>query len=103
MNIKFKYLYRDGANYKRYGEVVFANPSEVFLADVFTVLQSNLIDKQWFVASHWGLPDMHFREYDWNESIDHDWHEFEDVEETTDSATEKKSISEFLLFVEQKR
>jgi len=30
---------------------------------------------------------MHFKEYDWDDATDHDWHEFSGIEEITDAPT----------------
>jgi len=31
MNLKFAYLYRDGANYKNFNEVIFSNPNKIMI------------------------------------------------------------------------
>lgn len=86
-NICLHYLYRDGGNYKNYGEVVFNNPLRRSLSEVDALLQSCLIEGLFFVAADWGVPDLHFTEYPYDESIDHDWHEYGSVSETTEEAT----------------
>lgn len=96
MNIKFHYLYRDGANFKQFKEVVFSNPNEIKLRKIETIIKDHLIDECWFVAKDWSLPDLHFKEYNWDNEIDHDWHEFESVEGTDEKATEAYTIDEFL-------
>ena len=96
MNIKFSYLYRDGANYKYFNEVVFSNPNEIPLEKIDAIIRANLIDGCWFVAKEWNLPDMHYKEYAWDNDIDHGWHEFEFVEETDKLESEAVLIDEFL-------
>lgn len=86
-NICLRYLYRDGGNYKNYGTVVFANSLGRSLREVNDLLQSCLIDHLFFVASDWGVPDLHFSEYPYDEEIDHDWHEYEGVSTTTEEAS----------------
>jgi hypothetical protein len=54
------------------------------------------IDRCWFVAKDWNLPDMHFKEFDWDDEIDHQWHEFQAIEETNQAATTKMSVEEFI-------
>lgn len=49
-NIKFSYLYRDGANYKKYDNVIFANPENIDLSELDILIKSKLIDKTWFYA-----------------------------------------------------
>lgn len=97
MKIKLSYLYRDGANYKRFNEAIFNNPNNYSCKEVEALIKENLIEEQWFVANEWGLLDLHFNEYSWDSEIDHDWHEFISIEQTSDVATEKNNITEFLL------
>jgi hypothetical protein len=99
MNIKLIYLYRDGANYKNYNEVVFVNPNKKSKEEIETVIKNHLIDDTWFVALNWNLPDMHFKEFGYDPQIDHDWHEFESIEETVEVVTVETSIEDFLLVV----
>ena len=103
MNIKFCYLYRDGANYKNFNEVIFDNPDGKSREEIETVIRNSLIDETWFVAVKWNLPDMHFQEYPWNSEIDHEWHELECLEETTEQSTENKSIEDFLSLIQGKK
>ena len=39
---------------------------------------------------------MHFREHDWDDETDHNWHEFSGIEETHDVPTTKQSIEELI-------
>ena len=99
MSISLSYLYRDGANYKNYNEVIFDNPNNLKVQVIEATIREKLIDGQWFSANSWALPDMHFKEYAWDSEIDHDWHEFNGVEETVEQATDNNSIEGFLLLV----
>lgn len=101
MNIKFCYRYRDGANYKQYNELVFANPNNKPLKEIELTIQQNLIDEMWFVADDWNIPNQFFDEYLWNNEVDHNWHEFDGVEETTEQVTEQNNIEEFLSLVQK--
>ena len=103
MNIRFSYLYRDGANYKNHKEVIFSNPQKKPLEQIEQIIRANLIDETWFVANYWNLPDMHFKEYASDPDIDHDWHEFDSAEETQETATEEISIEDFLDQIEKKK
>ena len=96
MNIKFSYLYRDGANYKQFNDVVFNNPTNLTVKAIEVTIKEKLIDRQWFVAKDWGLPDLHFKEYARDSEIDHFWHEFEGIEETLEEVTEKNCIEDFI-------
>ncbi|MES2267878.1 MAG: hypothetical protein V4520_14040 [Bacteroidota bacterium] len=81
-NIKFSYRYRDGANYKNHGFLIFKNPTNVTLAEIEASVLSKLIDETWFYADKWNVPDLHFGT--WDNEIDHTWHEFENIELTDD-------------------
>ena len=96
MNIKFTYLYRDASNYKQHNEVVFANPNELIIQKIQSSITENLIDRNWFVAKDWNVPDLHFKEYDWDNEMDHNWHEFASVEETNEPVTLKISIENLI-------
>jgi len=59
-------------------------------------ITKNLIDENWFIAKDWNLPDMHFKEYDWDDETDHYCHEFSGIEETNDIPTVQQSIEELI-------
>ena len=103
MNIKFTYLYRDGANYKNYNELIFDNDNARPKEQIETMIMNSLVDEMWFVAKDWNLPDMHFQEYPWDSEIDHDWHEFDTLEETSELATENIPIEDFLNLIQNKK
>ena len=96
MNVKFNYLYRDGANYKNFNSVIFKNSKNLQIGDIDARVRSMLIDGIWFFAGNWKIPDMHFKEYSWESTIDHEWHEYESVEETLENPTEENDIYEFV-------
>ena len=97
MNIKFSYLYRDACNYKRFCEVIFSNPNELGLDEIEMIIKDNLIEDCWFIAKELKLPDVHFKNYAWDNQIDHEWHEFESIKEIKEETTESINIDEFLL------
>ena len=96
MNVKFRYLYRDGANYKNNREIVFSNPNKKPIKFIESIIRKCLIENTWFIAKEWNLPDLHFNEYSWDPCIDHEWHEFKCINETSEPPTEKISIDIFL-------
>ena len=67
MNLRFTYLYRDGANYKHFKEIIFSNPNRRSTEDIEPIIKRALIDEAWFVAKDWSLPDLHFTEYPWTQ------------------------------------
>ncbi len=99
MNIKFCYIYRDGANYKNYNEIIFSNPNSQKTLEIEKFIQEKLIDGKWFYCKEWNVPDMHFREFGYDSEIDVDWHEFEAIEETTEGTSQQNSIEDFLMLV----
>lgn len=95
-NIQFNYLYRDAGNYKKYGSVTFANPGNISLAELSTLIQSKLIDQTWFYHNHWHLPDL--RET-FDPEIDPTWHEFENVRHSHEAADSKMELLEFIELI----
>ncbi|SHN25745.1 hypothetical protein [Mucilaginibacter sp. OK098] len=98
-NIKFNYLYRDSANYKKYGAVIFANPDNIELSERETLIRSKLIDGQWFYADEWGLPELFGGTFDYR--IDPTWHEFEGVEYSNELAIQFIAIEKFKALLEK--
>lgn len=94
MNIAFSYLYRDSGNYKRFNTIVFSNFDFLAVDELRKEIDAHLKDGEWFCARKWNVPDLHFAE--WDEELDHHWHEFHSVEETSETAT-SGDISCFLL------
>ncbi|SFU01728.1 hypothetical protein SAMN04489724_3324 [Algoriphagus locisalis] len=93
-NIKLTYRYRDAHNYKQFGAVVFSNPTGLTVEEATVLLLPKLISEEFFVPQDWGLPGLHAAPY--NPAVDHEWHEFEDFEETDESVTDEREIGEFL-------
>jgi len=96
MNIRFTYLYRDAANYKQWGEVIFLNPKNMEPIELEAKVESVLIDQTWFYASGSRVPDLHFDRFD--PENDHDWHEFNSFECTNAKADDafNRSVDEFI-------
>ncbi len=93
------YLYRDGGNYKNYNSAIFANPDNVDLATLETLIKSKLIYGEWLYVNEWKLPDLHFGT--WDNEIDHTFHEFESVEYTDEAANTELILAEFMAAIEQ--
>lgn len=96
MNIELTYLYRDAANYKNWGTVVFSNTQDMTLSDIESAARRGAIDGAWFVAQDVGLLDL--RPEDWDDEIDHDWHELHSLSETDAEADDprRRDVTEFL-------
>ncbi len=101
-NIRFCYLYRDGSNFKSWGEVLFSNPETLSVAEIEEkIIQAFLPDKL-FIASQVSIPEKFLFANGKYTEYDHCYHEFDCLEicvdEPTDSAN--RSISEFLQDIE---
>lgn len=83
MNIKLNYLYRDFSNYKQYGSIVFENSKDITLEELTAIIESKLIDGEYFSADEWKIPNFFFET---KIDDDHSWHEFQNVEYTNDDA-----------------
>lgn len=92
-NIQFEYLYRDAANYKNYGSVVFANPSNLSIAEIERQIRQHLIDGEFIDIAGLGIPHLYFDNLTEN---DHTWREFVAVEVTEEKDVEGKVIEAFL-------
>lgn len=93
-NIQFNYLYRDGDNYKKYHSIIFANPDNINLIELSSLIHSKLIDETWFYADQWNLPDL--RPETFNLDKDPTWHEFENISHTDESVTFPYTTMQFI-------
>ena len=96
-NIQFDYRYRCSGNYKKFVSVVFANPDGVELGKLENLIQSKLIDGEYFYAAQWQLPEVFTDIVDFR--IDPTWHEFESVAFTDEAADAGISVGEFMEIV----
>ena len=97
MNIRFSYLYRDFSNYKKFNEIVFFNPTNKSPEEISKLIKDHLIEGEWFYASEWKVPDLHFD--NWDSEDDHFLHEFHSVEETYEQSTNNNTIEDFLTII----
>ncbi len=98
MNTRFIYLYRDGSNYKSWGEVVFAGaPSDDTLGRVLAALDRS----EFFIADQIRVPEKFFENWPRYDD-DHCWHEFSSLEETKQLPTDEHSraIADFVDEIE---
>ena len=99
MNIKFRYQYRDGANYKNHGKIIFTNNFNLSIEEITKRITNRLISGEFFYSDQFGVTDLHFEK--WDNEYDHLWHEFVDVEKT-DELNDQDDIKEFIERLEQK-
>lgn len=90
MNTKFRYLYRDASNYKQHGEMVFRGSPTPALVEL---LKSSFDGGEFFYPESVGVKPVFFEE---KTEDDHDMHEFDSVEETTEKPTDKRTFGQFV-------
>jgi len=93
-NVKFNYLYRDGGNYKQFGFVIFTNDNNIQIEEILNQIQLKLIDGEFFDPKKWAVETLY--KYPYDPELDHSWHEFEDIEITSESPTSKVDIIDFV-------
>ena len=102
-NIRFVYMYRDASNYKQHGEVILSNETQLTVEEIDQTIRSLLSDGLFFIAQQVQLEERFFAVIS---EDDHPWHEFVQVEATTDPIFDpvpevKRDIAQFLLELEQ--
>ena len=101
-SIKFNYLYRDGSNYKSFGEVIFSNPENLHMNEIEADLLNAFLSDRLFIASQISIPEKFLFVNRSFTKHDHCYHEFDSVEfceeESTDSL--ERTITNFLQDVE---
>jgi len=90
----FEYLYRDGGNWKTWGEILLSGcfPSAVY-ADLLSCLETDGL----FVAEQLGVKSLcyrHFETYGGPTELDHAYHEFHDLREATSDEIASMSVDD---------
>jgi hypothetical protein len=93
-NIRFYYKYRDAANYKQYGFVILSNPAQFSLEYIIEKLKDSLIDQEYFIPWVCRIPMIH--KFPFDPELDHEWYEFDYVEETNEEVTDERTIDMFI-------
>ena len=96
-NIRFSFLYRDASNYKTFSDLIFANPDAIPLDTVRAIVCSGCNVDLCFDPVKWCIPNIRTQPYD--AELDHQWYEFESVEETGEEPTDGRTVWEFLEMV----
>ena len=92
-NTEFSFLYRDAANYKTFGSVVYTNSENTPLAHIRKTILASCNPGGNFDPRHWAIPNIRTQPY--NPEPVHDWFEFEMVEETEEIPTDGRNIGDF--------
>ena len=101
-NIKFNYLYRDGSNFKSWGEVIFSNPEQLTLGEIEPKLIDAFLPDKLFIASQISVPEKFLFAGGRFTKYDHCYHELECIEICQENPTDnlERSITDFLKDVE---
>ena len=99
-NLKFSYMYRDGDNYKKHGEIVF-NGCPGDIEAYKALLETYLEEGEYFIAAQINVPEVFLwdGDFDYCGDSDHCFHEFVDVEETDEKPTDMRNPIEFIQAV----
>lgn len=93
--ISFEYMFRDGGNYKTFGNIVFSNKFNKSIQDLTKEIKTVLIDGEYFYPNDAGIP--RFDQITIDPDSDPSWYEFVGVEESNELPTDKRDISEIIL------
>lgn len=101
-NIKLVYLYRDGSNFKKHGQVVFANPANLTAEEVTSVLRHEWGEDAIFLAHQVRLPEVFLYGKGDADADDHCFHELDRVESTDQTPNDKhgRSITDFIAEIQ---
>jgi hypothetical protein len=101
-NLRFKYLYRDAGNYKKFASVVFSNSEPLPLQRIAVSFAEVFSGHGLFVAHQIRVPEVFLYIRGNATSDDHCFHEFDGVEESLEAPNDQhlRSIGEFLLEVQ---
>jgi hypothetical protein len=96
--MEFRYLYRDGGNYKKHASVVFPNPEDLSTVEVSRRINEALQPDGLFMAGQARIPEVFLYEGDRFSQDDHCYHEFSGVDATDRAAsdTQGRSIGRFI-------
>jgi len=100
-SIKFKYLYRDAGNYKKWADIVFSNTDRLAVGTITRLLRKSFLADGEFIADQIRIPEVFLFHVDGVTEDDHCFHEFDAVEETSEIPNDKlgRSIREFVFEV----
>jgi hypothetical protein len=100
-NTKFNYLYRDASNYKAGGETVIFRGE--WLAEYDARLRRAFFDGDLFIHLLVDIPSVRFEDTSefGRDLDDHAFHTYESLEATDESATETRSIKDFVRQCEE--
>ena len=97
-NVEFRYLYRDGGNYKKRGSVIFSNREGLDIDLAAEKLRQAFLPDGLFIAGQVRVPEVFLYARGKFTDDDHCYHEFDVLTSTNKAANDKqlRSIQEFL-------
>jgi hypothetical protein len=97
-NVEFRYLYRDGGNYKKRGIVIFSNPEGLDIDLAAEGLRQAFLTDGLFIAKQVRVPEVFLYKRGKFTDDDHCYHEFAELASTSKAANDKhvRSIQRFL-------
>jgi hypothetical protein len=97
-NVEFRYLYRDGGNYKKRGSVIFSNAEGLDIDLAVEKLQQAFLTDGLFIARQARVPEVFLYSRGKFTDDDHCYHEFDELGSTSEAANDKhlRSIREFV-------
>lgn len=97
-NVEFRYLYRDGGNYKKRGTVIFSNREGLDIDLAAERLRQGFLPDGLFIAKQVRVPEVFLYKRGKFTDDDHGYHEFDVLTSTNRAANDKqlRSIQKFL-------
>jgi hypothetical protein len=101
--IRFNYLYRDGSNFKSWGELLFSNPDKLDIENISKRLHAAFEQEAFFIAHQIQVPEMFLYNEGNINNADHCFHEFHSVEkiESSNNETHELTILQFIELIEK--
>jgi hypothetical protein len=102
-NVKFKYLYRDGSNFKRWSDIIFSNPNDLPLEGVAKALGDAFTKDGLFIAHQVRVPEVFIYDEGNANADDHCYHELHEVTESSEIPNDRhgRSIDRFIAEVQR--
>ena len=97
-NVEFRYLYRDGGNYKKRGSVIFSNREGLDTDLAAEKLRQAFLPEGLFIARQVRVPEVFLYARGKFTDDDHCYHEFDELTSTSKAADDERdrSIERFL-------
>jgi len=101
--IRFNYLYRDGSNFKSWGEVFFSNPDELDIKIIDKRLRAAFEQEAHFIAHQISIPEIFLYNKGNLNYADHCFHEYDSIEviESPNIDTHKLTLKQFFELAEK--